>query len=115
MVSLAGSIICYTLVYLRTAGYVSGGKFAPAMPRHRGRRSRWACISAFGHESSEGDTESGPKSSSGGTGQHQARPRMDPKLKIGRDVRKVARKLLLYPVRTPLSHICAREADKCGG
>lgn len=104
MVSLVGSVICYTLVYLRTAGYVSGGRYAPAMPRQRGRSSRWACVSAFGHDSSDQGTDSAPKSSSGGTNQNQGQtrsPRMDPKQKIGRDVRKVARKLLLYPVRLP--------------
>jgi hypothetical protein len=90
MVSLAVSIICYGLVFLRTAGYISGGKFAPAMER-RGRsdKRRWACVSAFGHDSTDDSTESGSKGGSGGNNTTRGHA-------IGKSVRQVARKLLLY-------------------
>jgi hypothetical protein len=95
MVALGGSIICYTLVFLRTAGYLGGGRFAPPLERGRSTK-RWACISAFGHES-ESQTDSGPSSGSG-SGNITARAtkrHTNGGGNMHKSVRGVARKLLL--------------------
>lgn len=57
MVALGGSVICYTLVFLRTSGYIGGGRFAPAHQPTR-RRSFWPWLNTLSHGAQISDSSS---------------------------------------------------------
>jgi hypothetical protein len=90
MVALGGSIICYTLVFLRTSGYLSGGWLAPV--HHRGRISGcWSCVNEIGHDSDR-SADSVP---SDGLDSSDATTSRNDRGDLSSSVRSVARKLLL--------------------
>jgi hypothetical protein len=97
MCALGISVICYTLVYLRTAGIIGIWGVAPPMERGRCAKRHWTCINAFGHTSDDA-TDSGPPSGSGGGGGGLVgrKPHKPSSTTTGgSNTRNVARKLLL--------------------
>jgi hypothetical protein len=98
MCTLGGSIICYTLVFLRTSGYIGGGRFAPPQQPALSR-SRWTCTSASDHDSGDGSRDApsgntGSSESGSGTGSAAVK-RRTLAVETGTNVRNVTRKLLL--------------------